>query len=338
MLYKNIKAQINSLTDYQKNYLIKQIQSFVALNNEISNQRPCVCPSCGSSEARFIKRGFANGKQRYQCKECGSRFVYDKNQLTYWSHLSIDQWIIAIEDTLSFKSLEETRIKIGVSHPTMFNIRHKILHAIEAVMNSEAETDCNMLDGLIEADETFVAESRKGRKVTDRKPRRHGEGTTKRGLSDEQICCCFAVDHDNHITCRSVNRAKPDSDDIVNALGSHITPESVFQCDGADSYNKLISEKNCIKYELKGHESYDKVHHLNTVNGLHSRFKDMYRDYRGIATRYINRYLSLFAFVNMMGTISCDELASVFRKKTRGCLCYAKVGSLSGLNIFAYDH
>ena len=156
MLYKNIKAQFNSLTDYQKNYLIKQIQSFVTLNNEIANQRPCVCPTCGSHGARFIKRGFANGKQRYQCKECGSRFVYDKNQLTYWSRLSVSQWVTAIEDTLSFKPLEETRIKIGVSHPTMFNIRHKILRAIEAVMDSEKETSSNMLDGLIEADETFV--------------------------------------------------------------------------------------------------------------------------------------------------------------------------------------
>lgn len=333
MLYKIFRAQFDSLTDYQKERLSEQIQSFISLNSEISNQRPCVCPVCGSHDAVFIKKGFANGKQRYQCKECGSKFVYDKLQLTYWSHISMDQWVIAIKDTLCFRPLDETCARIGVSHPTMFNIRHKILHAVESLVNSEEEIGRNMLDGLIEADETFVIESQKGRKVTGRKPRKHGEGASMRGLSHEQVCCCFAVDHDNHITCRSVNRAKPDSDDIVNALGCRITPESVFQCDGASSYNKLISERNCIKYVLKGHENYDKVHHLNTVNGLHSRFKDIYRDFRGVATRYLNRYLSLFAFVNMMGTISCDEIAASFRQKIGSCFCYVKVGLLSTLDV-----
>lgn len=34
---------------------------------------------------------------------------------------------------------------------------------------------------------------------------------------------------------------------------------------------------------------------LNTVNGLHSFIKDTYNHYRGVSTKYINRYNALFS-------------------------------------------
>ena len=43
------------------------------------------------------------------------------------------------------------------------------------------------LRGIVEADETFVLESRKGERKLDRKPRRRGGKARKRGLSREQV-------------------------------------------------------------------------------------------------------------------------------------------------------
>ena len=53
----------------------------------------------------------------------------------------------------------------------------------------------------------------------------------------------------------------------------------------------------CKKVELKGHDSYDQVYHLNTVNNQHSRIKEMFRQFRGVASKYLNRYLALFATI-----------------------------------------
>ena len=50
------------------------------------------------------------------------------------------------------------------------------------------------LAGIVEADETFVLESREGARKLERKPRRRGGKTRKRGLSREQVPILVAAD------------------------------------------------------------------------------------------------------------------------------------------------
>ena len=301
---------ISTLTGYQRDKVIELVQVYMTLNMEISQMVPERCPRCGKADAKFVKNGFVNGKQRYRCKECGSKFVYDRGRITSHSHQGEDKWSKAIEDTLALSSIDEMARNIGVCHTTAFYMRHKILMCMEKAVQEMPE-----LDGLIEADETFLLESEKGKKVEGRKPRKHGEKAGKRGLSDEQICICVAADRNGNITAKSVNRAKPSGEDIRNALQDKIAEEAVFQCDGSDSYNELIFEKNCKKFELNGHKSYDKVHHLNTVNGLHSRIKDMNRKYRGVSTKYLNRYLAMFTLREVYSGESIEEMSDKIRKQ-----------------------
>ena len=47
---------------------------------------------------------------------------------------------------------------------------------------------------------------------------------------------------------------------------------------------------------------------LNTVNNLHSFIKNRYYDYRGVATKYLNRYNLVFRAAYRM-RLSVDELA-----------------------------
>ena len=149
----------------------------------------------------------------------------------------------------------------------------------------------------MEADETYILKKQKGVKCESRKPRKHGEVATKRGLSKEQYCVCVASDRSDNLVATCVNRAKPSGDDLVNALSSHIIPQSVLLCDGATAYNQLAELLECKKIELVGHESYNRVYHLNTVNSLHSRIKEILRQFRGVASKYLNRYLALFTII-----------------------------------------
>ena len=309
MTLADLQEAILKLNPYQVEHISAQVIKYLNLNEELKDTHPTECPCCGSSDARFIKRGKQAGKQRYQCSACGSRFAYDAKQITAHSHQSIDSWVKLIEDTLSFKSLDETAKTIGVCHETAFNMRHKLLAFLESMVN-EGE----VLDDLVEADETYVIESQKGVKCEDRKPRRHGEGASKRGLSNEQYCVCVATDRQNHMFATCVNRAKPSGDDIVNALSTHIAPQSVLLCDGSNAYNKLTALLQCKKVELQGHESYDRVYHLNTVNNQHSRIKDMLKKFRGVASKYLNRYLALFSVVVSYAKASVAESSDNLRR------------------------
>ena len=129
----------------------------------------------------------------------------------------------------------------------------------------------------------------------------HGESATKRVLSDEQMCICVDADREGLVVARCVNRAKPTSENVQEALGARIGENVVFLCDGATAYNKLIEAKKCRKLVLNTHEDYNKAYHLNTVNGLHSRLKAMLRRFLGISSKYLNRYLALFTAPEQAG-------------------------------------
>ena len=55
-----------------------------------------------------------------------------------------------------------------------------------------------------------------------------------------------------------------------------------------------------------------KAYHLNTVNGLHSRLKAMLYRYRGVSSKYLNRYLALFTTLEQAGrSVFHPEIDSV---------------------------
>lgn len=330
MTHKELRAMLNKLSEYQLKQISQTAMRFLALNQELSEIEPDFCPCCGDQNAVFIRKGVQCGKQRFQCKSCGKKFTYDSKQLTSNSHQPVESWVVVLEDTLSLTSLDSTAEKIGVCHSTAFHMRHKLLVYIEEVVISSAP-----LEALIEADETYMIESQKGTKVTHRKPRRHGEPSGKRGLSNEQMCICVATDRNHHVIARCVNRAKPASEDIMNALGEHIAEKSVLIFDGIKSYNCLAEQKKCEKVSLVGHESYNKVFHLNTVNSLHSRFKEMMRKFRGVSTKYLNRYAALFSLIAMAAEHSIPEAADQLRRSLRTFRLPVTIESAKSLNILA---
>ena len=292
---RELVSLIEQLSEYQIEQVRNLAEGFLGVQKQLNDNTPKSCPCCKSTTARFIKKGFSGRKQRYQCMACGKKFTYDAGKITAFSHQSEDKWAVFIEDTLSLKTLDQCAEHISVCHTTAFYMRQKLLAFLEEAVQS------SMLSGLIEADETYVLESQKGVFATGRKPRKHGESATKRGLSDEQMCVCVAADRDGNVVARCVNRAKPSAENIRMAIGGRITEKSVFQCDGEKAYNKLIEEKQCIQVVLNSHADYNKVYHLNTVNSLHSRLKEMMKHFNGVSTKYLNRYLAMFVALEQAG-------------------------------------
>lgn len=330
MTHNELQRALQQLSEYQLNQISQTAMRFLALNRELADIEPKSCPCCEDKNARFIRKGYLRGKQRFQCKSCGRKFTYDSKQLTSNSQQPVESWLVVLEDTLSLQSLNSTAEKIGVCHSTAFHMRHKLLVYMEEAVAASAP-----LEVLIEADETYLLESQKGSKVTQRKPRRHGESSGKRGLSNEQMCVCVATDRDNHVIARCVNRAKPSSEDLVKALASHISGESVLLCDGATSYNLLVEKTDCQKVSLVGHKSYNKLYHLNTVNSLHSRFKEMMRKLRGVASKYLNRYTALFSVLAMNANRSVSEAADQVRRSLRALRIPVTINSANSLYLLA---
>ncbi len=92
----------------------------------------------------------------------------------------------------------------------------------------------------------------------------------------------------------TVNRAKPSGKELDTIFRGHIAEDTLVLTDGLRSYHVLETLANCTVVDINREESRG-IFNLNTVNSLHSFIKETYNHYRGVATKYINRYNALFS-------------------------------------------
>lgn len=253
------------------------------------------CPYCGSQN--IIRYGHKCNKQRFLCRECMRTFTTTTHTVMSNSHFPSEVWAEVIEDTLRGNAIDYTAKRLGLYHQATFDMRHKILMALQQMPEI-----CNACLGEVsELDETFVLDCYKGKPLDDdisRKPHKHGAKAEKRGISSEYVCICTGIQRNGDAYAAAVNRAKPDDEELRAVFTGHIADATLVLCDGLRSYHILPTIADCaVKDCSKMSEDEKCFYHLNTVNGFHSFIKSRYNFYRGVATKYLNRYNALFSGV-----------------------------------------
>jgi transposase-like protein len=112
------------------------------------------CPHCAGRA--IVGWGRSHGLSRFRCKACGRTF----NALTKtaMAHLhKRERWFDHARAMIEGKSLAKTAELCGVHPTTAFRWRHRFLGA-------PAADKPRRLSGIVEADETFILESFKGRR------------------------------------------------------------------------------------------------------------------------------------------------------------------------------
>lgn len=283
-------ARIKQLSEEEISTLLNATS--VMLEKHGASSKPD-CPYCGSQN--IIRYGHKCNKQRFLCRDCGRTFTTTTHTVMSHSHFPPEVWAEVIEDTLCGNSIDYTARRLGLYHQATFDMRHKILMALQQM----PETGNICLGEVSELDETFVLDCYKGKPLDgdiSRKPRKHGAKAEKRGISSEYICICSGIQRNGAAYAAAVNRAKPDAEELRAVFTGHIADATLILCDGLRSYHILPTIADCaVKDCSKMAEDEKCFYHLNTVNGFHSFIKSRYHFYRGVATKYLNRYNTLFS-------------------------------------------
>jgi len=98
--------------------------------------------------------------------------------------------------------------------------------------------------------------------------------------------------------------------------------------DGLFSNYELIKQNHLTSMIVSDHHEYTEVIHLNTINNMHSGFKELYRYYRGVSSKYLNRYLALYVFIRRFSGMDDQKKLMVFHQKTKDFII-----SLTNLNV-----
>ena len=243
------------------------------------------CPHCGGGEV--YKHGFYSGLQRYHCLTCNKTF----NALTGTplSHLGRKElWLKYLDCMIESKTLRQISKELGINLKTAFNWRHRFAEGFK-------RDDNNILEGIVEVDETYFRKSKKGvKKNLNRSPHKRGGDKAPKGLSKEQVCVLVACDRSKmrleYVTGLGAVKIKS----LKRVLTAHIAPDAIMVTDGLKSYRSYC-ENNKISHEIiynkQGLRRRD-CFHIQNVNNYHGKLKTWIIDhFHGVATKYLNHYL-----------------------------------------------
>lgn len=255
------------------------------------------CPHCGATGA--VANGKARGMQRYLCRSCNRTFGATTATSLNGLHRK-DLWLPFGECLANGDTVAVSAKRCGIAVSTAFRWRHRFLSGIS--------TTAEKLKGIVEADETFFLESRKGDRVwtramegkssekkPDRKARKRGGKATKPGLSEEQV----PVLTDRSGTTVSTVLSAVNADTLKKALAPVVDKDALLVSDGGTSYPPC-AEALGVNHKALNQSAGERVCgelHIQNVNNRHSRLKGFIASRRGIATKYLASYLSWFHLI-----------------------------------------
>lgn len=263
-----------------------------------------ICPHC---ESKSVKRhGFYDGRQRYKCKDCNKTFSDTTNTVITGTHYP-DKWLAYVECMLQGMSLRKIAEQLKIHVSTAFFWRHKILLAL---MREPSES----LKGIIEADETYMLESLKGKnrvkKLGTRKARNRGGVSQFRGISREQVCILVAVDRNGEIVSQVAGYGRISSMEIEGVIGDYLKDATCICTDAGKNFITYAKEKELEHYVLNARkgERVKGIYHIQHVNNYHKRWKDWMAKFQGVATKYLNHYLEYFRYLERFKSMGAKRM------------------------------
>src|SRR5271156_2759048 len=228
------------------------------------------CPHCAGRE--IVGWGRSDGLLRFRCKSCGRTF----NALTKtpMAHLrKKERWLEQARAMIEGKSLAKAAELCGVHPTTAFRWRHRFLRA-------PADDKPRTLSGIVEADETFILESFKGRwSDLPRKARKRGGTARHPGPYQDNIPVLVARDRKG-ATFDAV-LPQVDGASIGAALAGIVTPGNHLIGDGGGRPPPPPPpppSRHPLPRPMPspGKPTPEAPHlHINNVNAYHSRLKAM---------------------------------------------------------------
>ena len=161
-----------------------------------------------------------------------------------------------------------------------------------------------VLDGIIEADETFFPISYKGNHkhsktfTMPRPARKTAKKSKKRGISSEKVCVPCAVNRNGLSLAKIGNLGRVSAKDLHFVFDDHMSSGAVLCTDCMNSYRHFAEDNGLRLVQSKGIESRRGEYNIQRINNYHSRLTDFLKHFFGVSSKYLNNYLVWHNFAN----------------------------------------
>ena len=288
---------------------------------------PLLCPRCGGEKHQ--KWGHSlTGFQRWWCKGCGKTFTARTGTplADVQRPGGVARLLALMLDAVAPLSCRKAARVLGVTRTTIWRWRMLLLRALPTAL-----TQTPVFVGLVEMDETYQKESRKGSKAwslhasnptqhpkPDR-PQWHAwpKGTRPRGLHRRwRLPLLTTVQRGGPAEMVPITR--PTQAVLASTMAGRIAPDASLHTDGAFAFERFAQNAGldhtvCIAKQPRLRASPSA--HINTVNGVHALWRRFVGAFRGPASKNLAAYAAWFTLLRNPGPTP----AQILRAVARGC-------------------
>ena len=309
MRFRSLCANVDALSVEQLRALRCRLRSLDARREVLARidargQALECCVHCGGSA--LVRWGSTRtGLQRLRCKGCGRTFSAATGTVVARIRLP-EKLQQALSDMFAPvpSSCRKLAARLRVDKMTVWRWRMGILAALAGV-------GADRLGGIVEADETFLRESRKGSREWvrhERDPQRFPAPPRPRwrdfrrlglllpaGISKWQIPILTLADRAGAQRAERLPDRRAQS--LVAVLEARISHDAVLCSDGDGAYRIFARRQGLPHYRIdakRGPKVIQAAFHIQTVNSLHSRFKSFMRPFCGPATKNLPAHIAWF--------------------------------------------
>ncbi|MBV9063614.1 MAG: IS1595 family transposase [Alphaproteobacteria bacterium] len=242
------------------------------------------CPFCGSGERVGRLAGKTTRPGLHKCYECKKPFTVRMGTIFESSHLPLHLWLQVIHLMCASKkgiSTRQIQRLLRCSMKTAWFLTHRIREIMKPAEGSKLGGEGK----TVEADETFLTNSRHTRK--------------RRGASGNAHCVAVLSLVERGGNTRSMRIDGANMHQIKSALWRNVDPKSRLVTDGAQAYRSTVP-LYASKHQWVDHSKEyvtDGDVHTNTLEDFFSVFKrGMVGTYQHVSERHLDRYLAEFDF------------------------------------------
>ena len=288
---ENIAAML-TLTKEGKREFLDNLYEFLNTNRltaldyqriKILSTAP-ICPRC---RCEYVtKAGVHNGRQVYKCKNCKYQFRETAKSLVYYSHkyyLLVDY----IKCMLEGKSLRACAREVGISLPTSFKWRHKILAAIQGL-----EGGINFT-GITETDELLMEYSEKGRKFKTLEEKEQAMKTVH-----PNVAVLVMTDREGNLLFKHTGEHKVQNSQIKEELKRRVSENNLICFKPNEEFQQAVKESSSKKVLVMHKTKGLSIYSVNVAEKKITNFLVWMMRFRGVATKYLQNYLMWFVIMN----------------------------------------
>ena len=242
-----------------------------------------ICPRCDG--ARVIRWGGFSGRQRYLCRHCRRTFSdLTATPLAYVKKPEL--WLEFARCMVRCETVRAAAALLGVDKDTTWRWRHRMLEA-------HARPIAGELSGIVEVVEQRHVVCRKGARHLPRLPRARGRSCrVRRG---DAVRVIIATDRKG-VAAAAVMGPRPTRRSICEFMAEHCARSGTFLGNsGPLSPVALAARSRGIEYQRVPRwgnpaSQISRGHVLNAARYAHG-FRRWLMRFRGVATKYLHRYL-----------------------------------------------